>query len=159
MKTIVALFLACLCTVVHAQTLSLGLGQSVSNSLNDEHSVAWMISQGFPVSGLFRIQVGYLNEGHQRGSKRDGITILGAYRNRFTSYLHTEAYLGAYITSTTEATSQTTYEDVYRPMLIAGYGVQLSPVRRAQVRFTWLHVMSFINQDSDVFLASMTWRD
>ncbi len=159
MKTIIALLLSMFCITAHAQTLSLGIGQAVSNSLNDEHSTAWMISQGFPVSGPFRVQVGYLNEGHQRGSKRDGITVLGAYRSRFMPWLHTEAYLGGYITSTTKAIGETTYKDVYRPMLIAGYGVQVSPARPVQVRFTWLHIMSFQSRDSDVFLASMGWRD
>lgn len=141
----------------HAVTLNLALGQDVSNSLNDGQSPAWAISATLPVRKVswLKMEVGYLNEGHQRGSKRDGITVLVAADCFFTPSFSGTAYLGPYIASTTESVDATHYKDVYNAMLIAGYGLRERVTRRTSALFRWLHVMSFRSKDADVFFAQV----
>ncbi len=148
-----------LISTAQAQTLNLALGKDVSNSLNDGQSPAWMVSETFPVRSHYAVQVGYMNEGHQVGSKRDGITVLGEYKDRFTPTFSTAAYLGPYITSTTEPVDDTHYRDAYRTMLIAGYGLREQVSHHVGTAFRWLHVMSFHSKDADVFLMQVGYRN
>jgi hypothetical protein len=140
------------CAESHADsTIFLHAGVSVSNSQDNGHANSWGISQ-FIEDYQIPFVVGYLTEGHQGGSKRDGLFIQAMGEYHFTPEVDTLVFAGPYINATTQSTSSTTYKDEYNVTLLGGFGMRYKLSEHWSVLAQWQHVITFANKDSDVFL-------
>jgi hypothetical protein len=133
-------------------------GVGVSNSLQDEHSHAWGVWQDVD-HGSWTARFGYLNEGHRKGDKRDGIFAQGVWLHRLTPALASEFSIGPYYTATTVSTGAFTYKDEYRFALLGGFALRLDLTPHWLTSVGWQHVMfTKDSKDADVFLIGLGWR-
>lgn len=140
-------------------TVWLSAGVGVSNSVTDERSRAWSVEQETPTH-LGTWLFGYLNEGHKKGDKRDGIYALLKAPYVLTNKVETSIAVGPYYTATTITDPDGIhYRDAYCMSLIASAGVKYSLNDRWATQFKWSHVMfAPNNKDADVFIVAVGYR-
>lgn len=144
-----------------ASTISVLGGTAVSNSVQDEKSHAWGVEQETPTAHYGTWLLGYLNEGHQLGDKRDGIYAQFKAPYQFASRVETSVSAGPYYTATTVTERDGIhYRDVYCLSLLASANVKYSLDEHWSTQFRWSHVM-FTREnrhDADVFAVLLSYK-
>lgn len=136
----------------HADSLAILGGAAIANSLQDGHSRAWAVEQEH---GAWR--VGLLNEGRIEGRKRDGAYVQRAWFADLTPQLRTEVLAGPYLTASTLPTDPTHYRDEWRPLLLAGVGLDWRAHEHWHFLLRLQRVVSFSNMDADILLLGVKW--
>lgn len=135
-------------------TISVFVGQAVSNSVSDEKSRAWGIEQETRTRDTGTWLFGYLNEGHQLGDKRDGIYAQLKIPHALTHRMETSIAVGPYYTATTITEPDGVhYRDSYCTSLLASASIKYALGEHWSTQFRWSHVMfAPENKDADVFV-------
>ena len=137
-------------------TITIFAGRAVSNSITDVHSNAWGIEQETPTRyGM--LNFGYMNEGHQRGDKRDGIYAMREFNYQFAKHVETSFAIGPYFTATTQtAANGIDYQDHYSWAALAGASAKYHVDGHWSLMARWNHVLyAAHNKDADVFLIGV----
>jgi hypothetical protein len=133
-------------------------GQSVLNSLQDQHGTAFQLDQrqalGFNMRGeRWGYDAGYINLGHQAGLKTDG--LFGLYQVRFfKGSVSTFAGVGPCFLATTVPTGMGGYQDRYGVALMTQLGIAYK-VGDWRIQGAWERMTTFHNLDEDVFLVGI----
>lgn len=129
-------------------------GHSASNSATPiVHSKAYAMSQDWD-----HLRVGYLNEGHLRELKRDGIFFQWVGRHYVTNRFAVEAQVGPYITATTTGTNGY-WKDDYALAVLGGLGLRLDLSDHWNLALRWDRPTFTTNRkDDDVFLIGLGYR-
>ena len=141
-----------------APIITLSGGQSVLNSLQDQHGAAFQFDQrqtiGLNMRGeRWGYDAGYLNLGHQAGLKTDGIFAL--YQVRFfQGPVSTFAGVGPYMFAVTIPTGLGGYRDRYGAALMTQLGIAYR-VGSWRLQGQWERLTTFRNLDEDVFLVGV----
>ena len=124
-------------------------GEAVSNSISDLKSRSWGVEQQTDKWSL-----GYVNEGHQNGDKRDGIYAQLRFPYQFSKDVVTAFSLGPYFTATTITEPDGIhYQDHYSWAAIASASVTYAVTERVSTQLRWSHVLyADQNKDADIFL-------
>ncbi len=143
------LIISCFVHPARAATMTVYGGRAVSNSITDVHSNAWGVEQE---TGAWNF--GYLNEGHQRGDKRDGIYAMRKFSYQFAKRITTSFAIGPYFTATTETASDgINYQDHYSWAALADASMRYRIDNNWSLTGRWAHVLyAARNKDADVFL-------
>jgi len=130
-------------------------GAAVQNSIQDSESSAWGFEEFLPVTTNDYFGLGYMNEGHQNGSKRDAViaeALVPYVRGNFSLFVDA----GIYPTLTT-VPQRSGYTDVYRTDGIFGAGIKYQ-MDKFSAMTRWYRVVTGNNTDADVFLVGLGYN-
>lgn len=145
------LFLLLLSYPIYAisDTLQFSAGSGTLNSIQDQKSRVWLVSDSIPLTDTTDIEVGYMNEGHKTGIKRDGILVAGDFWRNIYPNWYLGATAGGYIADSTLGTIS--YTDSKQLDFITGFSVKYNVDNNWNLIGRWVHVLTFSNLDADVF--------
>ena len=181
MKAILSFFFVLLLSLpCYATSLSIFGGQDVSNSLNDSKSTAWQLEGDFLSHRPVSVAIGYINEGHHPGRKRDGIYTGLLFHKNVTRNFELGFLVGPYVSSTTktvnenqtvstntyssdggrQSTTVTTtihrsYKDVYHTNLLIAFRAIYRLSYGLSGAIEWERVTTFRSTDADLFMVGI----
>jgi len=141
-----------------ADTLMVYGGKAISNSITDQKAAAWGIEQVTKTKyGTWNL--GYINEGHIKWDKRDGIYALPRWSADLTDHLKTSFGIGPYLSATTITQPDGIhYIDHYRWDILGTATVDYTFSKQYVVSARWGHTMYTGSKDTDLFLFGVGYR-
>jgi hypothetical protein len=142
------------------QPLMLHKGISASNSAYPiVRDKAYSLTQDVDFAMFGRLRFGYLNEGHLRELKRDGLFVQLVFQHPLTSSFLVEAAVGPYVTATTQEKSVNAWQDKYDLAALVGLSARWQLSTHWVVGPTWQHPMlNRDGRDTDVFMLTLGWQ-
>jgi hypothetical protein len=160
MKLLLTVLALLLLRPAHAhETLMFQKGFSASNSDTPiVRDSAYAMTQDLEYK-QWRARIGYINEGHLRGLKRDGLFLQWVGQHRLTPTISPEFAAGPYLTATTVPGTVSAWRDEYGLAGIGGFALGWDFTRHLTASLTWHHPMfNRNNMDTDVFLLGVGWH-